>query len=218
MLYGMADNGVQIPASRDGAMYNTFAGGNDYIFEGIGNEFEISSSSSSFLIVLGTGEGIICGRHVTEVTENGANSMIQLDSNSTGYVVLRFDLTQPSGSEVYLYATPTIVQQDLNGGGTIRDLPLYAYVTDTNGVSSFVDMRSIQSNATSKIYVATLLAGSTTVTIANANITTSSALSFYSSIYGINPITVSVSNGSVTLTFAEQSVDMTVGVKIDGSI
>lgn len=216
MLYGMADNNINIPASRDGAMYNTFAGGADYIFSGIGGEFAITPSSSSFLITLGTGEGIVGGRHITEVTENGANSMIQLDANDTGYVVLRMDLTQPAGSEAYLYATPTITKQDLNNGGTIRDLVLYGYVTDASGVSSFIDMRKIQSSSGASVITATLTAGQTSITISDASITTSSILDFYTDIYGVNPSAVTVANGSVTLTFDAQATNMVVGVKVGG--
>ena len=215
-LYGMADNNVNIPANRDGAMYNTFAGGNDYIFDGIGDEFEIVSSGSSFLITLGTGEGIVGGRHITEVTENGTNSMIQLDANDTGYVVLRMDLTQPAGSEAYLYATPTIVKQDLNNGGTTRDLVLYAYVTDGSGVTSFVDMRQIQSSAGSPLITGTLTAGSTSIILSDASIQSNSALDFYTDTWGVSPTAVSVSTGSVTLTFDAQASNMVVGVIVKG--
>ena len=48
------------------------------------------------------------------------------------------------------------------------------------------------------------------------NITQNSILSFYTSIYGVSPNEVTVENGSVTLTFDSQNVNMEVGVKIDG--
>lgn len=215
-LYGMADNNVNIPANRDGAMYFTFSGGNDYVFSGIGDEFEITPSGSSFLITLGTGEGIVGGRHITEVTENGANSMIQVGANESGYIVLRMDLTQPAGSEAYLYATPSIVKNDLNNGGTVRDLVLYAYVTDGSGVTSFVDMRKIQSSSGAPLITGTLTAGSTSITLSDSTIQANSALDFYTDVYGVNPTAVSVSSGSVTLTFDAQGSNMTVGVIVKG--
>ena len=145
-LYGMADNNIQIPASRDGAMYNFFAGNSDFIIEGIGDEFEITYSATSLSITLGTGEGILCGRHVTEATENATNTSIQLDANSTGYVVIRMDLTRPAGSETFLTAVSTPRRDDLNGGGTIADLVLYEYVTAATGIARFTDVRSIQAS------------------------------------------------------------------------
>ena len=147
MLYGMANNNVIIPAERDGALYNFLLGNQDYVFEGIGNEFAITPSASSFLITLGTGEGVVCGRHVTEETVNGANSMIQLSANSSGYVTICVDLSRPAGTEAYLRATPTLQQDDLNNSGTVRDLPLYRYTTNSAGVSSFVDVRNISAGS-----------------------------------------------------------------------
>ena len=147
MLYGMANNNVIIPAERDGALYSFLTGGQDYVFEGIGDEFEITPSASSFLITLGTGEGVVSGRHVTEETVNNANSMIQLSANSSGYVVIRVDLTKPVGTEAFLYATPVLSSQDLNNGGNVHDLPLYQYVTNGSGVSSFTDIRPLSSGS-----------------------------------------------------------------------
>ena len=147
MLYGMANNNAIIPAQRDGALYNFLLGNQDYVFEGIGNEFAITSSASSFLITLGTGEGVVCGRHVTEETVNNANSMIQLDANSSGYVVIRVDLSRPAGTEAYLYATLALRSDDLNNGGSVHDLPLYQYTTNGTGVSSFTDIRPLSSGS-----------------------------------------------------------------------
>lgn len=60
----------------------------------------------------------------------------------------------------------------------------------------------------------TLTAGQTSITILSDYITTDSVLDFYTSIYGVNPLTVSVVAGEVTLTFNAQVTNMTVGVKI----
>ena len=66
------------------------------------------------------------------------------------------------------------------------------------------------------ITTSTLTAGNTTITLTDARITANSVLSFYTSIYGVNPETVTVSNGSVELTFEAQASDMIVGVKVEG--
>lgn len=144
MLYGMANNNVIIPAERDGALYNFLLGNQDYIFKGVGNEFKITPSSSSFILTLGTGEGVVCGRHVTETA---GDTVLQLAQNSSGYVVIRIDLTQVPGSEAYLFATPTLQQENLNDNGTYHDLPLYRYTTNASGVSSFVDVRNISAGS-----------------------------------------------------------------------
>lgn len=60
----------------------------------------------------------------------------------------------------------------------------------------------------------TLPKGSTFITLSHSAITTNSELDFYTSIYGVSPTAVTVSTGSVKLTFKAQSADMTVKVKI----
>lgn len=60
----------------------------------------------------------------------------------------------------------------------------------------------------------TLAAGQTSITLQNANITTNSWISPYTSVYGVNPTNVVATTGSVTLTFEAQLVDILVGVEI----
>lgn len=71
-------------------------------------------------------------------------------------------------------------------------------------------------NRKTNITTATLAAGSTSITIQDANITSNSILSFYTSIYGVNPNEVTPATGSVTLTFDAQDSNMVVGVRVDG--
>lgn len=78
------------------------------------------------------------------------------------------------------------------------------------------DLTELKDAVESGRFRTTLTAGETTVTITDEEITENSMLSFYTSIYGVNPKTVEVVAGSVTLTFAAQEVDMEVGVRIDG--
>ena len=61
-----------------------------------------------------------------------------------------------------------------------------------------------------------LQAGETSVTIESDQITENSVLSFYTSVYGVNPTEVTVETGSVTLSFDAQENDLTVEVRIDG--
>lgn len=68
----------------------------------------------------------------------------------------------------------------------------------------------------SMIHKGILVAGNTQVTIKSESITENSILTFFTSVYGVNPTSVSVVNGSVTLTFNVQDDDMEVGVRVDG--
>lgn len=60
----------------------------------------------------------------------------------------------------------------------------------------------------------TLTAGQTTITLSSMAITANSTLDFYTDVFGINPTSVSVSTGSVTLTFESQATDINVKVRV----
>lgn len=58
----------------------------------------------------------------------------------------------------------------------------------------------------------TLTAGQTSITISDPSITTSGMFEYYTTIYGANPKSITVVNGSITLTFKAQAQNM--GVKV----
>ena len=60
----------------------------------------------------------------------------------------------------------------------------------------------------------TLSAGNTSLTLSNASITTSSTIDYYTDYFGVNPVSISVSTGSVTLTFEAQDIDLGVKVRV----
>lgn len=60
----------------------------------------------------------------------------------------------------------------------------------------------------------TLAAGATSITLSDESITTSSTIDVYVDTWGINPDTVTVSTGSVTLTFEAQQAALGVKIRI----
>ena len=60
----------------------------------------------------------------------------------------------------------------------------------------------------------TLAAGSTSLVISDASITTSSTVDIYVDTYGISPETVTVATGSITMTFEAQSAALGVKVRV----
>ena len=60
----------------------------------------------------------------------------------------------------------------------------------------------------------TLTAGNTSVTLSDAAILTTSTLDIYTDQYGLNPDTVTVSAGSVVLTFEAQASDVSIKVRV----
>lgn len=150
----MADNNEPISCAQDAALYNLLTGGADCVIGGIGGELEFNSNASSLNCTLSSGEAVICGRHVT-VT--GSNTSITLSANSTGIIVLRYDLTQTGANIVRLLSVNSVVTEDLNDqAGAKHDLVIGTYVTNASGVTSFTDQRNILSSVP-----ATALAGVT---------------------------------------------------------
>ena len=76
-----------------------------------------------------------------------------------------------------------------------------------------VRMDSIESG---DAYSGTLLAGETSISISGSAINTDSMISIYTSVYGVNPTDVSVTGGKITMKFEKQSMNIKVGVIIDG--
>jgi len=96
----------------------------------------------------------------------------------------------------------------LSGTSTALNEAKATLATLGNSVST------LQSNAT--ITKGTLAIGATSIVLGNSKITTNSVLSIYTSVWGVNPKTVTVASGSVTLTFDAQTVAVEVGVRVDG--
>ena len=60
----------------------------------------------------------------------------------------------------------------------------------------------------------TLSAGSTSLTISDAFITTSSTIDYYTDIFGVSPTNAVVTTGQIVLTFPAQASNMGVKVRI----
>ena len=97
-LKAMADNNIPIPVRSDAVLYDALAGKVDFVFKNIDEEFAITYSESSLKVKLGTGGCLICGRHV--FNDSTDEISLVLSPNDSGYLVIRYDLTQSAGHEV----------------------------------------------------------------------------------------------------------------------
>lgn len=68
--------------------------------------------------------------------------------------------------------------------------------------------------AASTIFIETLTAGDTTITITSSQIAIGSTVDVYTDVYGLEPTNVSVTAGQIVLTFNAQGVDVNVKVKV----
>lgn len=106
-------------------------------------------------------------------------------------------------------------------GGKTSMFAKDAYVSvvlDTNKSYAFVQNpgSSVKTESDMAILRETLLPGEGGIVFMDPRITKNSALSFYTSIYGINPKKVIVNEGSVNLEFDSIETEIEVGVRIDG--
>ena len=146
-LKAMADNNVNITAQEDARLYDYLAGQNaDYIIQNVGDSLAVSSTTTSLLVTLGSGEAVVQGRHLTNTDSTGVQ--LTLPQNTTAYLVLRLDLSQSLGNELSFISTPSLEDDDLNNAGVVRDLVLYQYITDANGVATLTDKRNFKTNQT----------------------------------------------------------------------
>lgn len=206
-------NAYLIPSYFDGAVYSLAS--EDCVIEGIGDEFTLNYSASSLDVTFASGsQALLCGNffRVTDI------ETVSLPSNSTVYLCARIDTSKPNGSTGSFEALTQVqmTEGNINGSDTTRDMLLYVVTTDGSGVTDVADRRHIKGVGTG-IASGVLAAGQTTITITDSRITSNSVLSFFTSQYGVSPVSVSVAEGSVTLTFVAQNSNLTVGVKVEGT-
>lgn len=123
-----------------------------------------------------------------------------------------FPMASPSGQS---YESGSISAADL-GTGMLGELTWNTLQTaDKTVIGAINEMNTVSSQVGSST-TGTLTAGSTSITLSNANIHTSSILDFYTDTFGVDPTGVTVDEGSVTLTFEAQASDLGVKVIIRG--
>lgn len=181
------------------------------------------------------GWGIIKGR-LFKITETTLKCMLP-DNNGVGIVKIKMDLLNKDNPlEILSEAIAGDVYPDLeqdeacNYNNGVYEIELARYTASAVAITDFEQTFEILENQSvqwmikqidalsQRAYITktVLEAGATSITITDDRITTDSALSFFTSIFGVNPTAVSVDSGSVTLTFKAQTAAMEVGVRVDG--
>lgn len=138
MIQTLCDVGEQykIPRNYDGAVYALHP---DCVCGKIGNEFK--TTTDSLTATIQSGQAILCGNffHIT------GTETISLVPNTTAYICLSIDTTKVNGSRGFIsFKLETdIKKENINGEGTLRDLPIYKLTTNSDSVTSLSDVRTI---------------------------------------------------------------------------
>lgn len=134
-------------------------------------------------------------------------------------------LSSPQNNEILAYNSTTHKWENKTGGGgggasDLDDLNDVSIISPTNNqVLKYNSISQEWENGSVGGWAdvtGTLIAGQTSITLQDAVITTNSTVDVYvdDAFYGVNPTSVSLSTGSITLVFPEQSTDMPVKVRI----
>lgn len=116
-----------------------------------------------------------------------------------------FFVSEPDGGG---YQSLKIEATDL-AVGIVSDLQ-YSALLDTTSKTIVGAINEVRG----KFVTGTLSIGSTSITLSDASITTSSTIDIYVDTWGVNPETVVVATGSVTMTFEAQSAALGVKIRI----
>ncbi len=140
-LKAMNDNNINVLAKEDANHYYALSGYvKHYISKEYGQKFNVTVSG--LVASLASGQGSIYGRHI--INDGTSSITCTLPTNSSGYLVLNFDLTKTLGNELS-FVTKTILEtNDMANGGLKYDLPLYSYTTNLSSVTKFTDIRVYQ--------------------------------------------------------------------------
>ena len=98
-----------------------------------------------------------------------------------------------------------------------RDEGTIAEAGDAFNAANMNDLEDRIEAATGATYTeltGTLTAGQTSITLSDVSIATTSTIDYYTDHYGVNPVGVIVSTGSVTLAFETQEIDISVKVRV----
>ena len=144
-LYDTGENYL-VDSKYDGAVYA--ASTPDGVLEGIGDQFTLNYSASSLQVSFNAGSQAVIGGGFFKVT---GLETVQLTANTTTYLCANIDLAMPNGQRGrFVCRTASGMQTDnLNGGGSSRDLLLYVIETNNSGVVSSTDKRVVRGTATS---------------------------------------------------------------------
>ncbi len=96
----------------------------------------------------------------------------------------------------------------------VNDIQLPLVFTDTTAKTPAGAINEVAGKVYKVEINGTLFAGSTTIGFLDEEITTSSVIDIYTDTYGINPVSVVVVAGRITLTFEAQDSDIGVKVRI----
>ena len=186
------------------------------------NEMHITTEKAVEDTVTITNEAIA---EVNTITENAVNEVHTSNENTIAEVntlvgEVREELQNVPNAEnmANLQSQITENKNSISTNTTnISNLQTSLGTTNTNLGTTNTNIANLTTRVTNIEGVdltSRLTAGATSLTFTNSKITTNSTVDIYSSEYGVNPKTLTLSNGSIAMTFKAQSSDVSVKVVV----
>ena len=190
----------------DALIYENALIGSGMIYGG-----EVTIKSANVLRVA-AGHGALCGR---KFTIEATDIPVALTSSGTlnGRVYIHMDLSdtdEPISFMVETASTLTdpIQNSNVNINNSVYEINLATFTVGTASISDLVNCAPYAR----KVLTATLTAGQTSVTFSDSCILESSDYEVKTTVYGVAPNTVTITQGQAVLAFDPQANDM--GVKL----
>ena len=150
----------------------------------------------------------------------GAN--ITIDANNE---ISATNTTYSAGTNISISAQNVISATDttysagtgitINGTTVSADSQLPSYSSSESGKVLSVDSNGdLEWITLYKELTGTLKAGQTSLTLTDSSITTAATYDYYTDVYGVVPTAVTISTGSMTMTFEAQSTNLSVKVRV----
>lgn len=145
----MADNNIDIPSRMDAINYNISQGYAPHIISktyGYGDGARgLEVISEGLKAPIFSGAATVYGY---TIISDASDTLTNIPTNSTGYICLTLDLSQPPGKEGRFEFVTALKQENLLNNGTIYNIPLAKITTDSSTIKMLEDVRF--KNLTSK--------------------------------------------------------------------
>ena len=138
----------EITAADDAIIYNDIL--KTGIYGNIGDKLDFSNAGTLFTIQ--NGYFSILGRQGKIINTESVDVDVPAN-NSFGYIILKIDLNEPAGNQLSItfklnpLNLPQLIQEDLNNGGEIYEMPICSFEISSGGaVSNVEDQRTYANN------------------------------------------------------------------------
>jgi len=221
--------------SNDDGEFNQGIWGTGLVVLPNGNKLSATITDNN-TITIKDGDLVFQGRHALinpGSTESVTIATGTVDMQRNDLIVARYTLDSARGVESITLeviegtesstsaSDPQYTEGDIRTGSILAEVPLYRVKISGINIVALepmftpeTDLYTKTNESSGTLLTKVLVAGETTITFTSSKIKSNNLIDPYTSVYGVNPVDMKASNGSVTLEFDEQEENITVGVVI----